>query len=77
VPTTLANILAVKSVVETITGFETPAHDIIEFKVRFAARIKNFDVDALVGKKDAKRVDPFCYYCIAAAKEAHKDAGID
>ncbi|MBK2164703.1 beta-ketoacyl-ACP synthase II [Francisella tularensis] len=77
VPTTWANILAGKSGVETITGFDTPAPDISEFKVRFAARIKNFDVDALVGKKDAKRVDPFCYYGIAAANEALKDAGID
>ena len=68
--------LAGKSGVETITGFDTPAPDISEFKVRFAARIKDFDVNALVGRKDAKRVDPFCYYGIAAANEALKDAGI-
>ena len=77
VPTTWANVLAGKSGVETLTGFDTPAPDISEFKVRFAARIKDFDVNALVGKKDAKRVDPFCYYGIAAANEAMKDAGID
>ena len=77
VPTTWANVLAGKSGVETLTGFDTTAPDISEFKVRFAARIKNFDVNTLVGKKDAKRVDPFCYYGIAAANEAMKDAGIE
>jgi len=76
VPTTWKNILACKSGVDYIT-FDENSPDISEFKVRFAARIKNFDVDALVGKKDSKRVDPYCYYGIAAAKEALKDAGID
>ena len=76
VPTTWSNILAGKSGIKTITGFDTPAPDISEFKVRFAGRINNFDIDNLVGKKDSKRVDPFCYYGIAASNEALKDARI-
>ena len=76
VPTTWKNILGCKSGVDHIT-FDENSPDVSNFKVRFAARIKDFDVNALVGKKDAKRVDPYCYYGIAAADEALKDAGIE
>ena len=77
VSSTWENILKGKSGVELLTDFNIPSPDINEFKVKFAARVKNFDVNSLVGKKDAKRVDTFAYYGLVAAREALKDAGIE
>lgn len=54
VPSTWSNVLAGESGVETLTGFDTAAPDISEFKVRFAARVKDFDVNAMVGKRMLK-----------------------
>jgi 3-oxoacyl-[acyl-carrier-protein] synthase II len=66
------NILAGKSGVAPITVF-----DASDFSVRFGANVKNFDVESVMSRKDAKKMDTFIHYGIAAAKEAIEDAGLE
>ena len=55
-----------------ITHFDTT-----DFKVKLAAEVKNFDAEAIIGAKDAKRMDPYTQYAFAAALEAMEDSGLD
>ncbi|MCX4189258.1 beta-ketoacyl-ACP synthase II [Methylophaga sp. OBS3] len=66
------NIVAGKSGVNPITGF-----DVSDFSVRFGASVKDFDVETVISRKDAKKMDTFIHYGIAAAVEAIKDAGLE
>jgi 3-oxoacyl-[acyl-carrier-protein] synthase II len=47
------------------------------FKTKFACEVKNFDADGFLGRKDARKLDPFVQYALYATDEAVKDAGID
>lgn len=67
-----ANILAGKSGVVPLTQF-----DVSDFSVRFGASIKDFDVESVLPRKDAKKMDTFIHYGIAAAKEAIEDSGLE
>lgn len=58
--------------IDQITKFDTANH-----KVKLAAEVKGFDASAYMDKKEARRLDPFCQYAIAAAKEAIDDSGLD
>ncbi len=51
--------------------------DASEYPTRFACEVKDFDAADFVDRKDARRMDPFAHYAIAAADEALADAGID
>jgi 3-oxoacyl-[acyl-carrier-protein] synthase II len=66
------NILAGKSGVAPLTGF-----DVTDFSVQFGASIKDFDVTTVLPRKDAKKMDTFIHYGIAAAKEAIEDSGLE
>lgn len=50
--------------------------DASKFKTRFACEVKNFDVQNYLDKKEARRMDLFCHFGIAAAIEAIQDAGL-
>ncbi len=47
------------------------------FKTKFACEVKNFDADALVGRKEARRMDRFAQFALAAANQAVVDANLD
>ncbi len=47
------------------------------FTTQFAAEVKDFDPTLFLDKKQARRVDRFIAYAVAAGKMAVKDAGID
>jgi len=66
------NILAGKSGVAPLTVF-----DVSDFSVRFGASIKNFDITTIIPRKDAKKMDSFIHYGIAAGKEAIEDSGLE
>lgn len=66
------NILAGQSGVAPLTAFDTS-----DFSVTFGASVKNFDVTSVISKKDAKKMDTFIHYGIAAAVEALKDSGLE
>lgn len=51
--------------------------DASKFKTRFACELKGFDADEALGRKEARRMDPFCQYAMVSAAEAMADAGFD
>ena len=66
------NILAGKSGIRPITHFNNAA-----MSVRFGGPIVDFDVTEYITAKDAKKMDPFIHYGMAAGIQAVKDAGIE
>ena len=50
--------------------------DVSEYRTKIAGELKNFDVTKFVSPKDAKHMDPFCQYAVAAAHEALANAGL-
>lgn len=66
------NILAGRSGIGPIEYFDTSA-----FPTRFGGTVKNFDVTEYLPAKEAKRMDPFIHYGIAAACQAFEDAGLE
>ena len=66
------NILAGKSGIAPITHFDTTG-----FSTTFGGSVKNFDVSNYLTPKDAKKMDPFIHYGIAASMEAIKDSGLE
>ncbi|WP_411346402.1 beta-ketoacyl-ACP synthase II [Paenibacillus sp. WLX1005] len=51
--------------------------DTARFKTKFAGIVRDFDADALFGRKDARRMDRFAKFAVAAAEQAVQDAGLD
>jgi 3-oxoacyl-[acyl-carrier-protein] synthase II len=56
-------------------GFITK-FDASNFKTKFACEVKGFDPLNYFGPKEARKLDAFCQYALAASDEAVKDAGI-
>jgi len=50
--------------------------DASEFRCRVAGEIPDFDISDYMSPKDAKRMDPFCHYAIAASDQAVEQSGI-
>jgi len=63
--------VAGKSGIGPITKFDSTA-----FKSRIAGEIKNFDPTQYVDKQDARRLDDFILYAIAASEMAMNDAAL-
>ena len=51
--------------------------DVSAFSTRFGGAIKNFDCNKFMATKEARRMDDFIQYGIAAGVEAFEDAGLD
>lgn len=65
------NILEGKSGVSAIEHF-----DASQFSTRFAAQVKDFDATQYMSFKEARKMDVFIQYGIAAAVQAIEDAGL-
>lgn len=59
------NLMAGKSGIGPITQF-----DASELKTRFAGEVKEFDAEALFGKREARRMDRFTHFAMAATQQA-------
>src|SRR3990170_3417450 len=53
------------------------AFDATGFPVRIASEVKGFDAEAVVGPKDARRLERNVVLAVAAAREAWADADVD
>lgn len=65
------SLLAGKSGIGPVTKF-----DAADYRTRIAGEIKDLNVSNYMTEKEARRLDDFCIYAIAAGDEAMKDAGL-
>ena len=72
VPEAWDNVLAGHSGIGPITRFDPAA-----FSARIAGEVKNFDVSAYLSAKEARRMDTFIHYGMAAGVQAFKDSGLE
>jgi 3-oxoacyl-[acyl-carrier-protein] synthase II len=70
--TAWANVLAGKSGIGPITGYDVSA-----YSTKFAGLVAGFKAEEWMGPKEIKRTDLFIQYGVAAAKQAAKDAGLN
>lgn len=66
------NILAGKSGIAPIEHFDASS-----FNTRFGGSVKNFDISPYLNPKDARKMDLFIQYGVAAGAQAISDAGIE
>jgi 3-oxoacyl-[acyl-carrier-protein] synthase II len=71
VPDAWANLLAGQSGIDLITKF-----DASNFACKIAGEVKGFDLDAYISAKEARTMDTFIHFGVAAAAQAIADAGL-
>ncbi len=72
VATAWANLTAGKSGISRITRF-----DATDFRTQIAGEVKDFDVGTIMPAKEARRMDTFIHFGIAASIEAIRDSGLE
>jgi 3-oxoacyl-[acyl-carrier-protein] synthase II len=66
------NLISGKSGVSTITSF-----DASELSTRIAAEVRDFNPEDFIDRKDARRMDRFVHFAVAASKLAMQDADLN
>jgi 3-oxoacyl-[acyl-carrier-protein] synthase II len=72
IPSAWESITAGRSGIKPITHF-----DVSNFSTRFGGPIYGFEITDYVSKKEAKKMDNFIHYGVAAGIQAIKDSGIE
>lgn len=72
VETAWNNVLAGVSGVGPLTRLNAD-----EYPAKVAAEVKDFQVEDFIDKKDARKMDRFTHYAVAAAKMAVEDSGLE
>ncbi|XQW86638.1 beta-ketoacyl-ACP synthase II [Thalassotalea piscium] len=70
--TTWQNLLLGKSGISNIEHFDTS-----EYTTKFAGLVKGFEVEDYMAKKEARKMDLFIQYGVAAGVQAIKDSGLE
>lgn len=66
------NLLLGKSGIATISKFDSSG-----LSVHFAGEVKNFNIEDYISAKEARHMDTFIHFGIAAGTQAFKDSGIE
>ncbi len=69
---TWKNVVAGKSGAAPITHFDTT-----NFKTTFACEVKDFNVADFIDRKEARKMDPYCQFAMAAATMAVDNSKLD
>jgi 3-oxoacyl-[acyl-carrier-protein] synthase II len=65
------NISNGKSGIDYVTHFDTT-----NFPTKIGGEVKNFNPEDFISKKDLRRMDRFCHFAIAAARQAVSNSGL-
>ncbi|TBL75288.1 beta-ketoacyl-ACP synthase II [Paenibacillus thalictri] len=71
VDTMWTRMLRGESGISLIDTFDTSRH-----KAKIAGLVKDFDAEARFGRKEARKMDRFCQFALAAAEQALEDSGL-
>ncbi|MCF0196646.1 MAG: beta-ketoacyl-ACP synthase II [Bacteroidaceae bacterium] len=67
-----------ENMVNGVSGAGPITHfDATNFKTQFACEVKNFDVTQYIDRKEARKMDPYCQFALAAATQAVEDSAMD
>lgn len=66
------------NIVNGVSGIAPITHfDTTDFSVRFGGSIRDFDIEDYISSKDARKMDPFIHYGMAAGIQAVEDSGLE
>jgi 3-oxoacyl-[acyl-carrier-protein] synthase II len=66
-----------RSLIDGVSGVgPITRFDAAQFPTRIAAEVKNFDPSVFIERKDARKMDTFIHYAVAAAEFAMKDSAL-
>lgn len=67
-----------QKLLDGVSGAAPITHfDATQFKTQFACELKGFKAENYIDRKEARKMDPYCHYAMAAASMAMDDSTID
>ena len=67
-----------QKLLDGVSGVAPITHfDATQFKTQFACELQGFKAENYIDRKEARKMDPYCHYAMAAASMAMDDSAID